>query len=157
MDSINITKKKVFTSMCLGIFIYLFGLNGIFEGQQAFAQELKKIRYGSQNEIQQLRESGAEIIVLEEDYAIVRLHDKAQVRSFTAEKVKEEDFIKRLVHIQLKENEDLQKVVDLGVDVWEVKDRVVIASALDISIEKLREKGFAVEIKEKNIERLRRK
>ncbi len=158
MNPIDITKKKVFICMCLGIFIYLFGsTGGLFDTQQAFAQELKKIRYGSQEEIQQLRKSGADIIVLEEDYAIIRIHDKAKTRSFPAEKVKEEDFVQRLVYIHLKNSDDIQDVVDLGVDVWEVKDLVVIASALDIYIERLREKGFIVEIKEKNIKHLRRK
>ncbi len=54
--------------------------------------------------------------------------------------------VQRLVKIYLKDSTDLQKVVNSGVDLWEVKADTAVARAFDIYIERLREAGLSVKI-----------
>ncbi len=114
--------------------------------QQAQPRGLQKIYYKNQDEIQQLRKAGAEIIVQEPDYVIVRTDSMLQTQTFKLESIKEADMVQRLVKIYLKDSTDLQKVVNSGVDLWEVKADTAVARAFDIYIERLREAGLSVKI-----------
>ncbi len=145
-------KIKLLRVSCFAMVFFFLGLY-VIPAQHAKAQRLQKIRYNSQEEIKQLREVGAEIIVQEDDYVIVRYPNNMPISSDVTEPIKEEDLVQRLVHIHLKDTNDIQKVVNMGVDVWKMKDGIVIASALDFYIEKLREAGFTVEVIAKNVKK----
>lgn len=114
--------------------------------QQAQSRGLQKIYYKNQDEIQQLRKAGAEIIVQEPDYVIVRTDSMLQTQYFKSESIKETDMVQRLIKIYLKDSTDLQKVVNSGVDLWEVKADTAVARAFDIYIERLREAGLSVKM-----------
>ena len=96
--------------------------------------------------MQQLRQAGVEIIVQEPGYVIVRIDSIRGTFAVEFETFTEDELVQRLVQIQLVDSGDVQKVVDTGVDLWEVKDNTAIAQAFDIYIENLRQMGFAVEI-----------
>lgn len=114
--------------------------------QQAQTQRLQKIYYKSETEIQQLRQAGAEIIVKESDYVIVRTDSMLQTQDLKSEPIQETDMIQRLVKIGLRDSTDLQKVVNSGVDLWEVKGDTAVARAFDIYIERLRKAGLTVKV-----------
>ena len=114
--------------------------------QQAQSQGLQKVYYKSENEIQKLREAGAEIIVQQPDYVIIKTDKMISTQAIKSEPIKESDMIQRLVKIYVKDSTDLQTVVNSGIDLWEVKNDTAIARAYDIYIETLRKAGLSVEI-----------
>jgi biotin operon repressor len=114
--------------------------------QQAQSQGLQKVYYKSQDEIQKLRDAGAEIIVQQPDYVIIKTDKMIAAQDVKSEPIKESDMIQRLVKIYVKDSTDLQTVVNSGIDLWEVKNDTAIARAYDIYIEALREAGLSVEI-----------
>jgi len=125
--------------------------------QQAQSQGLQKIYYKSEEQVQQLRRAGAEIIVQEPDYVIVRTDSMLQTQDLKSEAIQEADLIHRLVKIHLRDSTDLQKVVNSGVDLWEVKGDTAVARAFDIYIERLREAGLSVKIIAKNASKMEEK
>ena len=132
------------------IYLLIF-LIGIFackspEAQKSSLQGLKKIHYTSEEEISQLKQAGAEIIVKEKDYVIVRGDKMIQTLSLKFEPIAETDLVQRLVHIHIKDKDDLQTVVDTGVDFWQVKGDTAIGRAFDIQIEKIRAAGLTVKV-----------
>ncbi|MEK7727314.1 MAG: hypothetical protein AAB354_02810 [candidate division KSB1 bacterium] len=108
---------------------------------------LKKISYKSAEELQRLRDSGAEIIVQQADYVIVRT-DSATVSAFAANATtaQEQDLIQRLAHVQLRDSSDVQRIVDSGVDLWEVNADTAIVRAFDIQLERLRQAGMSLRV-----------
>ncbi len=108
---------------------------------------LKKISYKSAEELQRLRDSGAEIIVQQADYVIVRT-DSATVSAFAANATtaQEQDLIQRLAHVQLRDPSDVQRIVDSGVDLWEVNADTAIVRAFDIQLERLRQAGMSLRV-----------
>jgi len=126
--------------------------------QQAQTQQgLQKIHYNSDAEIQQLRQAGAEIIVQEPDYVIVRTDSMLQTQGLKSEAIQETDMIQRLVKIQLRDSIDLQRVVNSGVDLWEVKGDTAVARAFDIYIERLKKAGLTVKIIAKDASKMEEK
>ncbi|MFQ5627189.1 MAG: hypothetical protein ACE5I1_00395 [bacterium] len=118
--------------------------------QQAPAGGLKKLRNATDEQLKQLRDAGAEIIVQEPEYVIVRTDKATQTLSFNFERISEQDLVQRLVHILLQDESELQQVIDSGVDFWEARGDTVVARAFDIQIENLRAAGFKVEITAEN-------
>lgn len=114
--------------------------------QAAPAQGLKKLRNPSVAQIQQLREAGAEIIVQEQDYVIVRTENVQQALDLQFEAMSESDLVQRLVHVMLPDSGRLQEVIDTGIDFWELRGDTVVARAFDIHIEQLTDAGFTVEV-----------
>ncbi len=114
--------------------------------QQAQSQGLQKVYYKSESEIQKLREAGAEIIVQQPDYVIIKTNKMTSAQAIKSEPIKESDMIQRLVKIYVKDSTDLQTVVNSGIDLWEVKNDTAVARAYDIYIEALRKAGLSVEI-----------
>lgn len=114
--------------------------------EQQSAGGLKKISYSSNEQLQALKDAGAEIIVQEPDYVIVRTDDMLQALSVKSTPIKEADLVQRLVHIQLKDSTSLQTVVNAGVDLWQVVGDTAIARAYDLYINKLRAAGLDVKI-----------
>lgn len=115
------------------------------------ANALKKISYKSAEELQRLRDSGAEIIVQQADYVVVRT-DSATLSAFTANAAaaQEQDLIQRLAHVQLRDSSDVQRIVDAGVDLWEVQADTAIVRAFDIQLERLRQAGLALRVVKPN-------
>lgn len=114
--------------------------------QAAPAQGLKKLRHPTAAQIQQLREAGAEIIVQEQDYVIVRTENVQQALDLQFEAIAESDLVQRLVHVILPDSGRLQEVIDTGIDFWELRGDTVVARAFDIHIAQLTEAGFTVEV-----------
>jgi biotin operon repressor len=141
--------------MMMRLFLFMLLLAGFAACQpepsqqptEATANGLKKLRNPTEEQIRQLREAGAEIIVQEPGYIIVRTDNVTQeLTAFNFEAISEKDLVQRLVHVILQDTSQLQQVVDTGVDFWELKGDTAIARAFDIHIEQLRAAGFTVEI-----------
>lgn len=124
---------------------------------QAQKPGLQKIYITNQAEIQKLRDAGAEIIVQEPDYVVVRTDKMLQAHGIKSEPVEETDLVQRLIKIPLKDSTDLQTVVNSGVDLWQVKNDTAVARAFDIYINELKKAGLSVEIIEKNASKLEEK
>lgn len=111
------------------------------------ANALKKIAYKNAEELQRLRDSGAEIIVQQPDYVIVRSDSQAlSAFAANASPAQELDLIQRLAHVQLRDSSDVQKIVDAGVDLWEIKTDTAIVRAFDIQLERLRAAGMSLRL-----------
>lgn len=120
---------------------------GVQQTPTSSANGLKKITYKNAEELQRLRDSGAEIIVQQADYVIVRT-DSQTISAFAANATaaQEQDLIQRLAHVQLRDSSDVQKIVDSGVDLWEVKADTAIVRAFDIQLERLRQTGISFRV-----------
>ena len=125
--------------------------------QQAQSQGLQKIYYKNQDEIQNLRDAGADIIVQEPDYVVIRTDKMLQTHGLKSEPIQEVDLVQRLVKIALKDSSDLQTVVNTGVDLWEVKNDTAVVRAFDIYIEQLKQAGLSVEIIANNASKMEEK
>lgn len=117
------------------------------QATQTAAPGLKKISYKNAEELQRLRASGAEIIVQQTDYVIVRA-DSAAVSTFAANAApaQEQDLIQRLAYVQLRDSSDVQRIVDSGADLWEVQSDSAVVRAFDIQLERLRAAGMSLRI-----------
>ncbi len=136
-------RVSILLSVCL-IFAFCQSKQQPQQAQQS--QGLQKVYYNSESEIQKLREAGAEIIVQQPDYVIIKTDKMLSAQTIESEPIKESDMIQRLVKIYVKDSTDLQTVVNSGIDLWEVKNDTAIARAYDIYIEALRKAGLSVEI-----------
>lgn len=114
--------------------------------QQAQSKGLQKVYYKNSDEIQNLRNAGAEIIVQEPDYVVIKTNKMLQTHGLKSEAIQETDLVQRLIKIQVKDSTDRQIVVNSGVDLWEMKEDIAIARAYDIYIDQLRNAGLIVEI-----------
>jgi hypothetical protein len=114
--------------------------------KQAQSTGLQKVYYKNPDEIQNLRNAGAEIIVQEADYVVIKTDKMLQTHGFKSEPIQETDLVQRLVKIHVKDSTDRQTVVNSGIDLWEMKNDTAIARAYDIYIENLRAAGLSVEI-----------
>lgn len=137
-----------FSRYVLIIFALLVGIGTIMA--QAPGAGLKKVSNATGAQIQALKQAGADIIVQEPGYIIIRTDHVEGALSVNLETFKEEEMVQRLVQIQLSDSGDVQKIVDTGVDLWEVEDNTAYAQAYDYYIEKLRGMGFTVEITAQN-------
>jgi len=119
--------------------------------------ELRKIRYADAAELQRIRQTGAEIIVQQPDYVVIR-SDSAQLAalSLPSQLVQEQDLVQRLVAIVLRDSTSLQTVVDSGVDLWETRGDTAIARAFDIQLDKLRQEGLAITVIAENADEWRK-
>ncbi len=114
--------------------------------QQATQRPLQKVYYKSNEEVQRLRAAGAEIIVQQPDYVIIKTDHMVGMQDLKSEPIKESDLVQRLVKIYIKDSTDRQIVVNSGIDLWQVQNDTAIGRAYDIYIEKLRQAGLTVEI-----------
>jgi len=103
--------------------------------EQGAAGGLQKISNLTEAQIQELRDAGAEIIVQEPDYIVVRTTNMTGALAFSASGIEEKDLLQRLVHIHVP-----------GVDFWQVDGDTAIARAFDIYINDLRAAGLSVRI-----------
>ncbi len=121
---------------------------------QAAGPMLQKVYYKSPAEIQRLRAAGAEIIVQEPDYVVIRTDNMVQGLDMKSQPIQETDLVQRLVKIVLKDSSDLQAVINSGIDLWQVIGDTVIARAYDIYIERLRQAGFTIDIIAQNASKM---
>lgn len=111
------------------------------------ASGLRKIKYSSAEELARIRQAGAEIVVQEPDYVIIRVDSTMTAAlALPAEPLQEKDLVQRLVYITLQDSTSVQQIVDAGLDLWETRGDTAIARAFDIQLEKLQEAGFSFQI-----------
>ncbi|MCG3156033.1 MAG: hypothetical protein DKINENOH_02641 [bacterium] len=118
---------------------------------------LRKISYANAAELERIRQTGAEIIVQQPDYVVIRT-DSAQLAALalTSQPAQEQDLVQRLVAIVLRDSTSLQTVVDSGVDLWEARGDTAVARAYDIQLEKLRREGLAITVIAENADEWRK-
>lgn len=118
---------------------------------------LRKISYANAAELERIRLTGAEIIVQQPDYVVIRT-DSAQLAALalTSQPAQEQDLVQRLVAIVLRDSTSLQTVVDSGVDLWEARGDTAVARAYDIQLEKLRREGLAITVIAENADEWRK-
>lgn len=107
---------------------------------------LHKVVRPTTEQIERLRDLGAELVVQEQDYIIIRTEETLEAVSVSTQPVQESDFVHRLVHVHLQDSTSLQKVVNTGVDLWSVENDTAIARAFDIDIRELRDADLDVRI-----------
>jgi hypothetical protein len=111
---------------------------------------LRKIPYTDSQTVEKVRQSGVKILVQEPDYLIV-YSDSASVQALqtltvTPQAATEADLVQRLVKIHFADQAQLQKIVDLGVDLWQVEGDSATVRAYDLHLEKLKQEGFTYRI-----------
>jgi len=104
---------------------------------------LRKISPADQQTIERLRQSGVKILVQQPDYVII-YSDSAtlQTLAMNTQAASEKDVVQRLVNIHFTDKAQLQQIVDLGVDVWEVQGDSVTARVYDLYLEQLKQNGI---------------
>lgn len=111
---------------------------------------LRKISVADSQAVERIRQSGAKILVQQPDYIVAYLDSVPadQVTALAAESnpAGEQDLVQRLVRIHYADKAQLQQIIDLGVDVWEVQSDSVTARVYDLHLEQLQQSGFVYRI-----------
>jgi hypothetical protein len=136
---------KFFTLIAiLSIFVFSCG-----EKQQAESRHtggLQKISNPTKTQIQQLKDAGADIIVQESDYIVIRTDNMTEPMAFSSNPIQEQDLKQRLIHVYVPDTTALQTVINSGVDFWQVDGDTAIARAFDLYINNLKAAGLDVRI-----------
>ncbi|MDZ7362469.1 MAG: hypothetical protein ONB46_17365 [candidate division KSB1 bacterium] len=112
---------------------------------------LRKISATDSQNVTRLRQGGVKILVQQQDYLIVYSDSAAMQALVTnAQPATEKDLVQRLVRIHFTDKTQLQKIADLGVDIWEVEGDSVTARAYDLYLEQLKQDGFSYRILKTN-------
>lgn len=111
---------------------------------------LRKIPATDAQTIKALTDAGAEIVVKQPDYLVIRIDGMQSVLSIGTVPLSEADLVQRLVKIQLKDSTSVQTIVDMGIDLWDVEGNEAFAQAYDLYIERLKADGYQVTILEEN-------
>jgi hypothetical protein len=114
------------------------------------ASGLRKISASDQQTVERLRQSGVKILVEQPDYLVV-YSDSAtasliQMLAVNAQPATERDLVQRLARIHFTDKAQLQKIVDLGVDLWEAQGDSAIARVYDWHLEQLEQEGYTYRI-----------
>lgn len=122
---------------------------------QSEGPQLKKISIQSNEQAASLINAGLDVIVVENDYVVARLdqanEDQVRAMNFQTEPIKESDLVQRLAKIVIKDRLDSTVLLEMGVDIWEVKGDTVVAQVFDKQIRLAEERGYHVEIVERNV------
>ena len=110
------------------------------------AGTLQRIDNLSDSQIEELKAAGAEIIVRESDYVVVRTTNMTKPMAFAGETIRETDMVQRLVHIHFQDTTALQQIMNSGIDFWQVDGDTVVARAFDYHIDNLKDAGFSIRI-----------
>jgi hypothetical protein len=102
---------------------------------------LRKVMITSQADVEKLRGLGLDIIVEEKNYVVVR-QDSTRIRaleeaSIASTPAQETDLVQRMVKVHFSSREQLQQIIDLGMDVWEVSGDSLLARAYDYHLARL--------------------
>jgi len=134
-------------------FVMLFGAAALVAcGQQQPATTstastgrggLRKISPADQQTIERLRQNGVKILVQQPDYVII-YSDSATIQTLAikTQAATEKEIVQRLVNIHFTDKAQLQQIVDLGVDVWDVQGDSVTARVYDWYLEQLKQNGI---------------
>ena len=146
------------------ILVFLIGCQG-GSGKQgttasqpstASGPQIVKIPITRAAQVDSLRNSGIDILVVEDNYIAVRVaagdEVKVQALQLKTEPIKETELVQRLVRIAGVDRTRIQELVDLGIDVWEVEGDAVTAQVYDKHIWEIEKLGFPVEILERNVQ-----
>lgn len=111
---------------------------------------LRKISTTDSQMVARLRESGVKILVQQPDYIIVYSDSASanQIQTLAANALPatEKDLVQRLVRIHFADKAQLQKIVDLGVDLWDEQGDSATARVYDLHLEQLKQAGFSFRI-----------
>lgn len=132
----------------------LFFLLSIFllscESKQEIASQqaggLQKISHPTDAQIQELKQAGADIIVEEPDYIVIRTDNMTKPMAYSSTLIEEQDLKQRLIHVYVPDTTALQTVINSGVDFWQVDGDTAIARAFDLYINNLKAAGLDVRI-----------
>ena len=108
--------------------------------------ELRKVYTKDPAEVQRFKDGGAEIIVRQPDYVVLRFTETVSRLTVESEPIRERDLVQRVARIQLRKPGDLQRAVDIGIDLWRIQDGTAVARVFDIHIERLEQAGLKVEV-----------
>jgi len=104
---------------------------------------LRKISPADQQTIERLRRSGVKILVQQPDYLIIYSDSTTlQTLAMNTQAATEKEIVQRLVNIHFTDKAQLQQIVDLGVDVWDVQGDSVTARVYDFYLEQLKQNGI---------------
>jgi hypothetical protein len=120
------------------------------EGADRQTSGLRKISGLSESQIDGLRQAGADIIVREPDYVVIRTSSMTAPLAFSSNPIEEKDLVQRLVHIHIPDSVALQTVLNSGVDFWNVEGDTVVARAFDIYINDLKAAGLSLRVVAQN-------
>jgi hypothetical protein len=106
---------------------------------------LRKISPADQQIVERLQQSGVKILVQQPDYLII-YSDSTMVEPLNAQPATEKDLVQRLARIHFTDKAQLQQIVDLGVDVWEVQGDSVTARVYDWYLEQFKQNGITYRV-----------
>jgi len=116
--------------------------------------KLVKISITDSGEVEQLISDGIEVIVVEPGYVIARPNQSQaaaiQNLALSMTPAHEAELVQRLIRVIVTKPADVQKLVDIGIDTWEVRGDTVLARAYDNYIRRIRKMGFTVTILKSN-------
>ncbi len=124
--------------------LLLLAVASMLIAQDNAPAKLQKMMISSSADVQQLIDAGAEIIVQQPDYVIFRGGSAAAAQGATS--FEEVELVQRFVHIALRDSGDVQTIVDMGVDLWDIEGETVVGQAYDLYINRLKKQGFDVKI-----------
>ena len=111
---------------------------------------LRKIPYTDSQTVDKVRQSGVKILVQQPNYLIVYSDSSSmqalQALTVTPQSATEKDLVQRLVRVHFTDQAQLQKIVDLGVDLWQVEGDSATVRAYDLHLDKLKQEGFTYRI-----------
>ena len=131
------------------MFIFFAGFISCTSQQPQVASNpnaLKRINITSSEQVAELRQAGAEIIVQEPDYVVARTEKMTQQLSFAFKPVQEKDLIQRLAKVAISGPADLQRIADMGIDIWEIKADSAICRVFDVHLEKCQQQNLTYQI-----------
>lgn len=109
---------------------------------------LVKISIADPAQADSLLQLGFEVIVEEPDYVIARV-DSSEVQTLRALRLswgafESSDLVQLLVRIPVRDSSDVAELVNLGIDLWEVREDSVVAQVYDKHIREAQARGFVV-------------
>ena len=128
------------------------------EPTAAAQPQIRKIPISDRTLADSLRRAGLDVLVVEDDYVVVRLQptemQRVQQMNLPIEPLSEQELVQRLVKIPVTGKADVDKLVNLGLDVWEVRGDTVVAQVFDKHIFEAEKLGFRVQIVERDVRNL---
>jgi len=115
-----------------------------------FAQKVVRVDKPSEDVIARVRAIGADLIQREPDYIVVqateRQLDAMKRQQIDYRLIQERDLAPRFVRIAAPDRGSVALVVGAGIDIFEIREGIVIGRAFDSQIETLRRQGLKVDI-----------
>ncbi|MCK4822117.1 hypothetical protein KA005_40515 [bacterium] len=119
--------------------------------------KLIKVPIQNGKDIKLLQDLGLELLIIEDDYIVVRANEREKTQieqaGFVFLTPQEQDLVMRLIRITYLSNippGTLATLYDMGLDIWEVQDDYIIAQVFDKQIRLLQKVGFVIEILYRN-------